>query len=179
MNRYLIPLAALALMTGACSSPQTSQKAQPVPAQPAGTVVTHWGDLPAYGTGDKDNPLVLSTPLPTPTADYYRGEFDLLVERDGTVSDVFIREASDLPEADQAIAAQFQAARSRLVLAPSDPAPYVIRYTILRNKELARYRVDKDRGDNQYASYNDPYHADNSRPMGTGAPYPYALKPER
>ena len=40
MNRYLIPLAALALMTGACSSPQTSQKAQPVPAQRAGTFAT-------------------------------------------------------------------------------------------------------------------------------------------
>ena len=178
MTRSLIFLAPLAFLVGACSSPQTSQNAQPVPAHPAGTAVTQWGSLPIY-TADEGNPLVFSAPLSTPTADYYRGEFDLLVERDGTVSDVFIREASDLPEADQAIAAQFQAARSRLVLAPSDPAPYVIRYTILRNKELARYRVDKDRGDNQYASYNDPYHADNSRPMGTGAPYPFALKPER
>src|SRR6478736_2501864 len=139
MTRSLIFLAPLAFLVGACSSPQTSQNAQPVPAHPAGTVVTQWGNLPVYTTGDKANPLAFNSPrLPTPTADYYRGEFDLLVERDGTVRDVFIRRSSDFPEADKAIAAQFQAARSRLVLAPSDPAPYVIRYTIVRNTELAQ-----------------------------------------
>jgi hypothetical protein len=167
MNPYLIPLAALALMTGACSSPQVSQNAQPVPAQPAGTVVTQWGDLPVYTTGYKANPLVFNSPrLPTPSADYYRGEFDLLVERDGTVRDVFIRRSSDFPDADKAIAAQFLAARSRLVLAPSDPAPYVIRYTLVRNTELVQAgRIETP----LYVSSRD--HPDFYRPMGTGAPY--------
>jgi len=166
MTRSLIFLAPLALLVGACSSPQTSQKAQPVPAQRAGTFATLWGDLPTYTTGYKANPLVLNSPrLLTPAADYYRGEFDLLVERDGTVRDVAIRQASDFPEADQAIAAQFQAARSRLVLAPSDPAPYVIRYTLVRNTELVQARIDTP----LYASSRD--HPDFYRPMGTGAPY--------
>ena len=137
MNRYLIPLAALALMTGACSSPQTSQNAQPVPAHPAGTAVTQWGSLPIY-TADEGNPLVLNPQhLPVPRADYYKADFDLLVERDGTVRDVFVRNPSGFPAVDETAAAQFKEARSRLVLAPSDPAPYVIRYTLVRKTEVA------------------------------------------
>lgn len=165
MTRSLLFLAPLALLVGACSSTQSAQRqdAQPVAAKPAGTVVTEWGNLPAYSTGYKVNPLAFSTRLPTPTADYYRAEFDLLVERDGTVRDVSIHTSSEFPEADQAIAAQFRAARSRLVLAPSDPAPYVIRYTLVRNWEMARRKT--------YTSSPNDWRFHDNRPMGTGAPY--------
>ena len=162
MNRYLIPLAALALMTGACSSPQTSQNAQSVPAQPAGTFMTQWGNLPAYTT-DQGNPLDLNPQhLPVPRSKYYKADFDLLVERDGTVRDVFVRDASAFPAVDKTAAAQFKEARSRLVLAPSDPAPYVIRYTVVRKTEL------------QVADTL-PVHYQNSDPgprMGSGQPVP-------
>ena len=135
MNRYLIPLAALALMTGACSSPQTSQNAQTVPAKPVGTFMTQWGNLPAY-TADEGNPLDLNPQyLPVPRSKYYKADFDLLVERDGTVRDVFVRDPSGFPAVDKTAAAQLKEARSRLVLAPSDPAPYVIRYTVVRKVE--------------------------------------------
>lgn len=138
MNRSLIPLAALALLAGACSSTQTSQNAQPAPARPAGTVVTQWGTLPAYTAGDGGNPLDLNPKhLPVPRANYYQAEFDLLVERDGTVRDVFVRNPSALPAVDKTAAAKFKEARSRLVLSPSDPAPYLIQYTLVRKTEPA------------------------------------------
>jgi len=166
MKRLIVRTTALAfsVFAGACSSPQSAFNAKPVPAQPAGIMVTQWGSLPAYTTGTKENPLVLnSAQLPTPTADYYRGDFDLLVERDGTVRDVSIRQSSAFPDADKAIAAKFQAARSRLALASSDQAPYVIRYTVVRNRELAR--------NDTYIYTTADYSPGNNRAMGTGAPY--------
>jgi hypothetical protein len=139
-----------------------SQNAQPVPAQPAGTVVTQWGDLPAYTAGDKHNPLDLNPKdLPVPRADYYKADFDLLVERDGTVRDVFVRNPSGFPGVDKTAAAQFKEARSRLVLAPSDPAPYVIRYTLVRKTELTVSETLPPRYTN----------TDPGPRMGTGAPY--------
>jgi len=164
LARSLLPLATLVLLVGACSSTKSAQNAPPVPAHPAGTFVTQWGTLPAYTTSGKVNPLVFtSLGFPTPTANYYRGEFDLLVERDGTVRDVFIRKSSDFPDTDKEIAAKLQAARSRLVLAPSDPAPYVIRYTLVRNDGMAPSQT--------YVSTPNDWRFTDNRPMGTGAPY--------
>jgi len=128
-----------------------------VPARANGTVETRWGALPTY-KADKGNPLVLN-PQRTPVyPSSYKVEVDLLVERDGTVRDVALRNSSGIPQVDKGVTAEFKDARSRLVLAPTDPAPYVIRYALA----LAV-------ADNSSDAHND-YHFVDDRPMGTGAP---------
>ena len=166
MTRSLLFLAPLAFLVGACSSPQSSlnQNTQPVPALANGTVETRWGALPTY-SGDKASPIILN-PLKIPNLrPEYKVDVDLLVERDGTVSEVYLRNSSGFPEVDKAVAAQFKEARSRLVLAPSDPAPYVLRYALARTVAMA----DDTTSGIPLSSPND-YRFVNDRPMGTGQP---------
>jgi len=163
MKGFLLPSIALALLAGACSSTQTAQNAQPVPAQAAGTFVTEWGTLPAYMASDKGNPLVINPQqLPAPRADNYFAEFDLLVERDGTVRDVVVRNPSRFPTLDQTAVATFKESRSRLLLASSDPAPYIIRYTLVRKTE---------RGDANPSYAAIPRYPAPDQRMGSGEPY--------
>jgi hypothetical protein len=157
-----MPMLALAILLGACSSTQTAQNIQPLPAQAAGTVLTPWGEMPTYKF--KGNAFVLNphrAPVPRLAGVV---EVDVLVERDGTVRDVFVRKVSGFTEVDSIVAAQFKESRSRLVLAPTDPAPYVIR------DSLAKYVSYDTTSRIPQSSYNDSRFSDN-RPMGTGAPY--------
>jgi len=160
MTRFVLPLAALVLLVGACSSTQSALNTQSVPAKPAGTVETRWGSMPAY-TSDKGSPILLDPQgIPAPLRGYSM-KLDLLVDRDGTVREVDVRKTTSMPDVDAAIAAKFKKARSRLVLAPSDPAPYVIRFSFDHRVEVA----DSD------GNYNrDQYHFVDDRPMGQGQP---------
>ena len=166
LARSIFPLAALVLLVGACSSTQSSlnQNGQPVPARAAGTVETRWGSMPSY-TCDKGSPIALNPQgIPTP-APSWAVEVDLLVERDGTVRDVAMHRTSTIPDLDAVLVAKFKEARSVLVLASSDPAPYVIRYNLNHLVELA----DASRSQIPLSSPND-YRYVNDRPMGTGQP---------
>jgi hypothetical protein len=132
-----------------------------MPARSAGTVVTQWGSLPSY-TGTQGNPIVLNPQRIPATPSVYKMEVDLLVERDGTVRDVALRSSSGFPELDKAIATELKGTRSLLVLAPTDPAPYVIRYT------LARLVAAEDNTSQiPLSSYND-YRPVNDQRMGSG-----------
>src|SRR4051812_28373320 len=95
LAQSLLPLAVLVLLVGACSSTQyaLNQNAQPVPARANGTVETRWGALPTY-KADQGNPLVLNPQRIPLSPSSYKVEVDLLVERDGTVRDVALRNSS-------------------------------------------------------------------------------------
>ena len=165
MNRSLLPLAALALLVGACSSTQSAQRqnVRPLPARASGTAETRWGTLPTY-TGNHGNPLVLDPARIPVSPSTFKVQADLLVERDGTVRDVFLLSSSGFPEVDAAVTAEFKEARSRLVLASTDPAPYVIRYTLARQVAVA-----DSSSKIPIFSHND-YRFVNDRRMGTGQP---------
>ena len=162
MQRSLLPLVALTLLLGACSSTQSAKNTQPLPAQIIGTVETPWGEMPTYkfkGHAFVLNPDRAQAPLLAGVV-----VVDVLVERDGTVRDVFVRNASGYPVVDSLVVARFKDSRSRLVLAPTDPAPYVIR------DSFANYVIRDTTSRIDRSSYNDMRFSDN-RPMGTGAPY--------
>lgn len=140
----------------------SAQNTRPLPAQTAGTVVTPWGEMTTYKF--KGNAFVLNphrAPAPGVAGVV---EVDVLVERDGTVRDVFVRKVSGFAVVDSIVAAQFKESRSRLILAPTDPAPYVIR------DSLANYVSHDTTSRIPQSSHNDSRFSDN-RPMGTGAPY--------
>lgn len=162
MQRSLLPLVALTLLLGACSSPQSAQNTQPLPAQTAGTVATPWGEMPTYKF--KGHAFVLNPQRAPAPRMANVVEVDVLVERDGTVRDVFVRKVSGFTQVDSIVAARFKESRSRLVLAPTDPAPYVIR------DSLANYVSYDTTSRIPISSHSDSRFSDN-RPMGTGAPY--------
>jgi len=168
MNRSIIPLTALTFLLGACSSTptQSAHRPQPLPAQSAGTLQTAWGELPTYRTADSEFPFVL-TPYPgfkTPTE--LRPDdapvVDVLVDRDGSIKDVKVHTSSGFEAVDIYAINRFVGARARLQIAPTDPAPYVIRQTMSQSYLSVAY----------YSSPS-PYGVQKDttmRPMGTGQP---------
>lgn len=162
MTKRFFPFIALTFLLGACSSTQSARNTQPLPARAAGIVVTPWGEMPTYKF--KGNAFVLNphrAPAPRVLGVV---EVDVLVERDGTVRDVFVRRGTGYAAIDSIVTARFKESRSRLLLAPTDPAPYVIR------DSLANYLSYDTTSRIPSWSYND-YRESNTRPMGTGAPY--------
>jgi len=159
MKRNLLPVLALSLLLGACTTnPNTSAHIDTNPAVSAGIKDTKWGPLPSYEPAGHR-----FTRLSFPSIDrwndgslikpdsYERGghpfnklsvasiesstaggvvKLDLLVNQDGTVRDVAILESSSDPSVDHATAAMFKKARYSLKLAPEDPAPYLVRFTM-------------------------------------------------
>jgi len=161
MNRALIPLTALALLLGACSSTQTASRPQPLPAQSAGTLHTAWGELPTYRTEGSEFPFVL-TPYPAFAApEELRADdapvVDVLVARDGSIQDVKVHTSSGFETVDAYAVNRFIGARARLEIAPTDPAPYVIRQTMKYTEDSLAYGT----------SYG-PQKDTTTRPMGTG-----------
>jgi len=164
MKPLILPVFALALLAGACSSTQSATNV-PAPAKNAGTVDTHWGNLPRY-TSDQGIAALSFNPKAVPFfPENYRVEVDLLVERDGQVRDVAVRRTSGAPAVDEVIVNRFKNSRSSLVLAPTDPAPYVIQCAFNNNVviddtlgEIAALPVYQLRG--------------NEHPMGQGQPTP-------
>jgi TonB family protein len=132
MKLIPLPLVALALLLGACSSstPTAANHVAPPPGPPVrgSTKVTAWGELPSYdarGHYFKD--------MRAPNGGPYNGKvtLDLLVNANGTVEDVAVFESSGNAQFDRAAADQFKKAQYTLQLGPDDPAPYVVRYTIV------------------------------------------------
>jgi hypothetical protein len=163
MNRLILPLCALALLAGACSSTQSAKKA-PIPAKNAGTVDTHWGNLPRYTT-DQQVAFLDFNPKGIPFfPKSYRVEVDLLVERDGSVRDVAVRRTSGAPAVDDVVVTHFKQSRSRLLLSPTDPAPYVIQCAFNNNVV-----ADNSLSGSAYWVY--PL-TGNQYPMGQGQPTP-------
>jgi len=167
MKRFMIlPLFALAFLAGACSSPQSAKKSPSPQAKAAGTVETHWGNLPAYTSEQGKGALVFDKEaIRLPVVAAYHVKVDLLVDRDGRIKDVAVRESSGVPEIDAIVAQRFKQSRSRMVLDPTDAAPYVLQCALTSDGvpdgvrfEMSPYSLYPIRG--------------NEHPMGQGQPTP-------
>lgn len=125
------PLLVLTCLLGACSSFSPLRHAQatlpPRPAQLAGSKVTVWGERPSYDQGGHH---FRGLGRPTVNTFDFKLTLDLLVNPDGSVHDVAIFESSGNPSLDRRVAARFKDAHYSLRLAPDDPAPHVVRWTI-------------------------------------------------
>ena len=175
MTRSLIFLAPLAFLAGACSStksahntpPPPAQAAAPktLPAQPAGTLLTAWGELPTYRAEAKgiEMPFNLNYGYPLKFPEELRvGDttvVDVLVDRDGSIRDVKLITSSGFDTVDRFVINRFAGAQSLLEIAATDPAPYVVRQTF-------RLSFDLRSGSDPF-SHNQIGPRD-TRPMGTG-----------
>jgi len=174
MTRFLILLAASALLAGGCSSTQSARNTpppsaqvaapKPVPAQPAGTLQTAWGELPTYRAEGEGLPLPFAFARPKPRPQDVRfgdtAVVDVLVNRDGSIRDVKLQTSSGFEAVDRYVINSFVGAQALLQIAATDPAPYVIRQT---------FRAASDGPSSGLTGYSD-YRAD-PPPAGTGQPY--------
>ena len=171
MNRFLVPLLALALAAGACSSNVASsfKVKQPVAAVPTGTVKTAWGDLPSYRGDGNGFPfaLVNSSIQQSHIGDLQGGGttvLDILVNPDGSIRDVSVLNSSGNPAVDRYAVNSFVGARSLLQLDAVSPAPYVVRQTYKLETSGSSF-AGTGLGSN---SRNEENRYSDVRPMGTG-----------
>lgn len=168
MKRSLLPLIALALAAGACSSNVANLPSKSVAAVPAGTLQTAWGELPTYQAERSMFPFALDRKRPGAVPREFRpgdtAVLDFLVDRNGSIRDVKIHTSSGSTTVDNFLMNRFVGARSLLQVAATDVAPYVIRQTFSLGN-VSPY------GDGQISSDSDSKYSD-IRPMGTGAKHP-------
>jgi hypothetical protein len=169
MRGILVPLIALALAAGACSTPTAS-----VPAKPAavamGTLHSAWGEMPTYQAEGNGFPFEFARKRPYEVRaprDLRAGDaaiLDVLVDRNGAIRDVKVQTSSGVEAVDRFLMNRFVGARSKLQLAATDAAPYVLRQTL-------RVGSVGLTGDGQLMGDGDSKFSD-VRPMGTGARHP-------
>jgi TonB family protein len=174
MNRYLIPLAALALAAGACSSNTASsfRTAKPVAAVPAGTLQTPWGELPTYLPVQEKAPKFafkhmggIREARETDVPLNGTAVLDVLVDRDGSIRDVKVQTSSGIAALDHKAVNSFVGAHSLLQVAEKNPAPYVVRFAYtIKTVALATGQDSSFQNENNH--YSD------MRPMGQGNPQP-------
>lgn len=133
MSLRLLPLLALSLLLGACSSFQSSHYHAKSPSPPpiqAGIKVTPWGELPSY---EQAGHFFKSWANLRPSEVNLSGRVvvEVLVKADGTVRDVALFESSGNPEVDRLTLRMYKYSRYSLRLDEGDPAPHVVRQTIM------------------------------------------------
>ena len=162
MKRFILPLIALTLLVGACSSSTSTVRKQDVPPKSTGTRATAWGELPTY---DQEG-YKFQFPKPPPhlgIASVTPVTLDVVVNADGSVEDATVVASSGNAALDRAALSAFIGARYSLQLSPGNPAPYVVRQQI---------KFSKDDGE-QLGSVVEPYGGigrQDSMPP-SGAPY--------
>lgn len=134
MSLRLLPLLALSLLLGACSSFQSSHYHAKSPSPPpiqAGIKVTPWGELPSY---EQAGHFFKSWANLRPSEVNLSGRVvvEVLVKSDGTVRDVAIFESSGNPEVDRLALRMYKYSRYSLHLDATDPAPHVVRQEFIR-----------------------------------------------
>jgi TonB family protein len=128
MKTSLVPLLAVSLLLVGCST-STSTVSYPN-TSPAVVKDTRWGRLPSYErVGSLMSGLRSSHPSVVENAGNAL-KLDLLVNPDGSVREVAIRESSRNPSLDRAVAAAFDNARYTLEHTSVDSTPYVVRLTL-------------------------------------------------
>ena len=126
MKRSLLPLVALTVLFGACTTTQTSdQRAAPIRT---GTRATAWGQLPTY---DQSGHYFQQVGRPPVNAFDATVAFDVMVNADGSVHDVALLQGSGNDHVDRQTLARFKKARYTMKLSPTDPAPYVVSQTVV------------------------------------------------
>ena len=130
MKHAFCPMLVLTLLVGGCSSLTTSRiSATPAPVRVAARSSV-WGEIPSY-RGKGQSFQFPDQVTPTDISGSGRVAVDVLVNRDGTVRDAAIVRASGEPSADKRVVALYRAAHYSLQLRPDDPAPYVVRQTVV------------------------------------------------
>lgn len=134
MSLRLLPLVALSLLLGACSSFQSSHyvaKSTLPPPIRAGIKITPWGELPSY---EQDGHFFKSWVNLRPSEVNLSGRVvvEVLVKTDGTVRDVAIFESSGDSAMDQLALRMYKYSRYSLRLDATDPAPHVVRQEFIR-----------------------------------------------
>jgi len=124
MTKRLLPLLALTLLLGACTTTQTSDQSPPIRT---GTRATAWGELPTYDQRGHIFDLPGRSPVNAFDATL---TFDVMVNADGTVHDVALLKGSGNDNVDRQTLARFKKAHYTLKLGPADPAPYVVQQTV-------------------------------------------------
>ena len=125
MRPLLLPLLALALMAGACSS------VSPPPATAhdhLGTISSKWGELPTYSPIPKPFAIRLERPDPNLSGEAI---VDLLLNRDGRVTDWNVVSSPDNNAFQRGVAVWVKDLRLGPRLAASEPSPYVLRITFV------------------------------------------------
>lgn len=166
MKTPLLPLLALSILLGACSSAQsakTATKPAPPPAARAESKVTSFGEFPSY------DPRGQHFKLLTHRRDYEavkegRAVVDVIVNADGTVQDAAIFESSGDPTFDEMAIRLYKNSRYSLRLAPGDLAPYVVRQNFETRQGAPLNTAD---GSKLSSDINSKY--SDITPMGQGA----------
>lgn len=135
MKTPLLPLVALSLSLGACSSlrspPPVAKRIVP-PAVRTENIVTAFGEFPSYDPRGqhfklyaerRDSEILLKG----------RAVVDVIVNADGTVQDVTIFESSGDDAFDEMAIRLLKNSRYSLRVKPGDPAPYAVRQEIASN----------------------------------------------
>jgi hypothetical protein len=122
MRPILLPLLALALMAGACTTTSISR----TPAYRTGIVFSKWGELPTYSP--TPNPVAVRLERSDPDLS---GEavVDLLLDRDGHVKDWDVVSSEDDHAFQRGIAVWVRDLRVGPRLAASEPDRHVLRIT--------------------------------------------------
>jgi hypothetical protein len=135
MKTWLLALVALPFVAGACSNTTASLPPKTLTAVSAGTLQTAWGPLPTYQAENGRAPFrfdrsrIANLAAPAELREGDKVVLDVLVNRDGTIRDVKVQTSSGTTKVDHFTMNRFVGAKSQLLLAANDPAPYVIRYT--------------------------------------------------
>lgn len=164
MKRLILPLIALTVLVGACSSPTKPTAQKPGgPAKSTGTRPTAWGELPTYDQAGHSFDLSPKK-LRVPVADHTQWvTLDVMVNTDGSVEDATIRQSSGNPVVDRTVLAAYIGTHYSLKLGPTDPAPYVVQQAIVFQQGEGL--------DPELATTISPYRMQHDSMPPPGAPY--------
>jgi TonB family protein len=136
MKRTLLPVLALSLLLGACSSATRTSSRLPISPPPVRTAdrASAWGERPSYDRKGQYFAITGKNGVQTQLVSSERknviGEVELLVERDGTVKDAVIVSSSGNADFDRSFVRLCRNAQYSLRLDQDAPAPYVVRQPI-------------------------------------------------
>lgn len=166
MKLHALPLLALSLLLGACSSAQSPKSATNPGTSPAVRTenkVTALGEFPSYDPQGQHFKLYTQRRAYEAVLEG-RAMVDVIVNADGTVQDVAIFESSGDPSFDQMAIRLYKNSRYSLRLAPDDPAPYVVRQFFVTRQGAPRNTA----GGSQLSGDINRKYSDIT-PMGQGA----------
>jgi hypothetical protein len=151
MKCLLLPLFALTLLLGACSSINPASARHPTPPVPVRLAnrATIWGEQPSY---DEKGQYFVNVIVPKLHVLVPDGTttLDLLVNRDGTVQKTAVVASCGNRTTDLSVAAMYGKARYSLPLGPDGPATYVVRQTF--SFKVVGSTKDSAYGPNDYTS---------------------------
>jgi hypothetical protein len=139
MKKILVPLLALSLLLGACSTAMQYSARLPKPPPPVRVAnrATVWGERPAYEqSGQYFFSSVRRSVADLPPQG--TGTIDVLVDRDGAVQDAIVVTSSGSPILDHAFIDVYRHSHYSLRLGSDAAAPHVVRETFRYRRAFAK-----------------------------------------